>query len=431
MNAKQTVCLLNDSFPPLIDGVANAVVNYATYLDDQGYSPLVLTPQHPQAKDRVFSFPVIRYPSIDLRDKTGYLAGVPFSPEIANTLNDRQVAVLHSHCPVVSTLLARKLRQIVDAPVVLTYHTKFDIDIANILRSKALQEGSKRILLENINACDEVWTVSRGAGENLRSLGYEGDYFVMPNGVDLPRGRMSQSQIHAVTGGFDLPQNIPVYLFVGRIMWYKGLRLLLDALARLHTQGQDFRMVFVGQGGDFAQVTAYAHSLGLAQKCIFVGPIQDRDTLRCWYCRADLFLFPSTFDTNGLVVREAAACALPSVLIRGSCAAEDVTDGQNGFLVEETSESLYQCLLELGKHPQRIATIGENAQKELYLSWEEGVSLAAKQYKVVVERYRTGQCPSHRKPMEYFLKANGELMEDLGHLIRLREQLRQHRKSHP
>lgn len=139
MNTKETVCLLNDSFPPLIDGVANAVVNYAAYLDDQGYSPLVLTPQHPQAADSAFPFPVIRYPSIDLRDKTGYLAGVPFSPEIANELQDRQVAVLHSHCPVVSTLLARKLRQIVDAPVVLTYHTKFDIDIANIVRSRALQ----------------------------------------------------------------------------------------------------------------------------------------------------------------------------------------------------------------------------------------------------------------------------------------------------
>lgn len=430
MNTKETVCLLNDSFPPLIDGVANAVVNYAAYLDDQGYSPLVLTPQHPQAADSAFPFPVIRYPSIDLRDKTGYLAGVPFSPEIANELQDRQVAVLHSHCPVVSTLLARKLRQIVDAPVVLTYHTKFDIDIANIVRSRALQEGSKRILLENINACDEIWTVSRGAGENLRSLGYEGDAFVMPNGVDLPRGRVSQSQIHAVTDRFDLPRDVPVYLFVGRIMWYKGLRLLLDALARLHAHGQDFRMVFVGQGGDYDQVTAYAHSLGLGQQCIFTGPVQSRETLRCWYCRADLFLFPSTFDTNGLVVREAAACALPAVLIRGSCAAEDVTDGQNGFLVEETSESLYQCLLTLSQAPQLAAAVGENAQKELYLSWEDGVSLAAKRYEVVMERYRSGQCPSHRKPMEYFLKANGELMEDRGHLIHLRNQLRQHIRPH-
>lgn len=68
----------------------------------------------------------------------------------------------------------------------MTYHTKFDVDIANLIHSKVLQESSKRALVENINACDEVWAVSRGAAENLRSLGYEGECVIMQNGVDLP-----------------------------------------------------------------------------------------------------------------------------------------------------------------------------------------------------------------------------------------------------
>lgn len=431
MNANQTVCLLNDSFPPLIDGVANAVVNYAQYLHSAGASPVVLTPHHPDAQDSAYPYPVLRYPSIDLREKTGYLAGVPFSPEIAEYLQGQPVSLLHSHCPIVSTLLARKLRQIVDAPLVLTYHTKFDIDIANMIRSKRLQEGSKRILLENINACDEVWTVSRGAGENLKALGYQGDYIVMPNGVDLPRERVDSSKIRAVTGSYDLPQGVPVFLFVGRIMWYKGLKLLLDGLARLQQAGQDFRMVFVGHGGDFDTVTQYADTLGLGRKCIFTGALQDREAIRAWYCRADLFLFPSTFDTNGLVVREAAACSLASVLIRGSCAAEDVTDERNAFLIDESAESLFRCLLPLCQNPETMSAVGARAARELYLSWEDAVKAAIERYPVVIDRYRRGNCPSHRKPMEYLLKADGELMEDIGHLIRLRDQLHQRLQDRP
>lgn len=429
MAQNKTICLLNDSFPPLIDGVANAVMNYARYLPQQGLEPVVLTPQHPEAEDSAFPYSVIRYPSIDLREKTGYLAGVPFSPEIANRLEGKNVAVLHSHCPIVSTLLGRKLRQIVDAPLVLTYHTKFDIDIANVLHSHALQEGSKRVLLENINACDEIWTVSQGAGENLRSLGYTGEYLVMPNGVDFPQGRVSDEAIAAATAGYDLPANVPIYLSVGRIMWYKGLKIILDALARRKAEGGDFRMVFIGQGGDFEEVTQYAKALGLMDKCFFLGAIQDRDILRAWYCKADLFLFPSTFDTNGLVVREAAACGLASVLIRGSCAAEGVTQGQNGFLIEENAESLCACLKALDKTPGLPKTVGETAQRELYISWEDSVKTAAQRYEVVAQRYRQGDYPKHRKPMEYFLKANGELMEDLGHLIHLREEIRRHRKE--
>ena len=423
MNSK-TICLLNDSFPPLIDGVANAVVNYAENLRESGDTPIVITPAHPQADDRPFPYEVIRYPSVDLREWTGYLAGIPFSPDVTRRLEGQNVALLHSHCPVASTLLARELRQIVDAPLVLTYHTKFDIDIANLIRSKALQAGSKRALVENINACDEVWAVSRGAGENLRSLGYEGDYIVMPNGVDLPRERVSREEIARAVSGLDLPEGIPVYLFVGRIMWYKGLRMILDALARLKAAGKDFRMVFVGDGADRQEVEDYAVKSGVSDKCLFTGAISRRDTLRAWYCRADLFLFPSTFDTNGLVVREAAACSLGSVLIAESCAAEGVTDGQNGFLIEENAESLFACLSALTR--EAMAAVGENASRELYISWETSVKAARERYEVVIDHYKSGAYPSHNRPMEHLLKANGDLMEDLGKLITLRKKLTRH-----
>jgi len=99
------------------------------------------------------------------------------------------VALLHSHCPVMSTYMARQLRQIADVPIIFTYHTKFDVDIANVLKGASLQNACKKVLVSNISACDEVWVVSQGAGENLQSIGYEGDYVVMPNGVDMPLGK--------------------------------------------------------------------------------------------------------------------------------------------------------------------------------------------------------------------------------------------------
>lgn len=319
-------------------------------------------------------------------------------------------------------MLARELRQVLDVPLILTYHTKFDIDIANVMHSRALQEVSKRALLENINACDEVWAVSRGAAENLRSLGYEGECVIMHNGVDLPRGRVSQTQIDAVTEGFDLPAHVPVYLFVGRIMWYKGLRIILDALAALDQENRNFRMVFMGGGGDFEEVKAYSEKLGLAKKVFFAGPVHQREVLRAWYCRADLFLFPSTFDTNGLVVREAAACALGSVLIAGSCAAEGVTNERNGLLIEENAQSLAQCLRGLSK--EAMALIGSYAQKELYLSWEDAVKTARERYQIVIDRYHSGAYAPYRRHMEPVFKANGELMEGLARLEDQRAALR-------
>lgn len=422
MSNKQTICLLNDSFPPLIDGVANVVVNYAQQLTDSRFEPMVITPAQADADDRDFSYPVARYPSISTQRFEGYPAGIPFSPEVARQIEAREVAVLHSHCPIMSTFMARQLRQITGAPIVFTYHTKFDVDIENVIKTKPMQLAAKKALVANIAACDEVWAVSRGAGENLRALGYEGDYIIMPNGVDMPCAPVSREQIAGATAGYDFPDQVPVYLFVGRMMWYKGLGIIVDALAKRYAQGEDFRMVFIGTGEHKEEVENYAAECGIAEKCIFTGAIRDREILWGWYARADLFLFPSTFDTNGLVVREAASCALASVLIRGSCAAEEVIDGRNGFLIEENADSLAACLGACSKVQMR--QVGENAARELYLSWQDAVKVALARYEVVMERSKSGAYQHHRNPAEGIMRMNGEVMEALSRLSTLRHRNR-------
>ncbi|MBE7007842.1 MAG: glycosyltransferase [Ruminococcaceae bacterium] len=413
MANKHTICLLNDSFPPVIDGVANAVVNYAKNIEAHHGHAVVATPTVPGADDSAYAFPVLRYPSVDTRKLVGYVTGYPFSPETVRRLQDEHTALLHTHCPIASAILARELRDVLDTPVVLTYHTKFDIDIAKAVKSKILQSGAIRALVENVSACDEVWVVSEGAGENLRSLGYKGDYTVMPNGVDVPQGGVSEEAVAAATAGFDLPSDVPMFLFVGRLMWYKGLRIILDALAALRERNVAFRMVFVGDGGDGKEVRAYASELGLDDVCFFTGSISDRETIRAWYTRADLFLFPSTFDTNGLVVREAAASGTATVMVAGSCAAEGVSDGRNGFFIEENASSLTDKLVALCADRDAMRRVGENAERELYLSWEDAVAHAYERYEIVIDNYRSGRYPKHKKPLDGYLKSQGELMDTL------------------
>ena len=121
MENRETICLLNDSFPPVIDGVANVVKNYADIIDASGESPVVITPAYPGSNDAQFPYPIVRYPSLDFRKLTGgYTAGIPFSPAITRVLEGREVAILHSHCPIASTFLGRELRRVLNVPLVMT-----------------------------------------------------------------------------------------------------------------------------------------------------------------------------------------------------------------------------------------------------------------------------------------------------------------------
>ena len=425
------ICLLNDSFPPVIDGVASVVMNYADYLvRDHQAEVVVGTPRYPGADYTQYPYPVVTYPSLDTAGvASGYRAGNPFGGKALAELAAFRPEIIHSHCPASSTVIARLLREETDAPVVFTYHTKYDIDIRRVVRLKLAAKEAITVMVSNIEACDEVWTVSRGAGESLKALGFQGDYRVMANGVDFPRGREEQAGIARVTAGYDLPEKVPVFLFVGRMMTYKGLPLILEALKLLSDRGVDFRMVFIGKGPDKEALEAQARDLGLmgssgGDRCFFIGPVYDRDVLRAWNSRADLFLFPSTFDTNGLVVREAAACGLASVLIRGSCAAEGVTDGVNGFTVEESPEALAALLAKLSGDLGHLRQVGDRAMEELYLSWQDCVALAYERYQGVLEEKRQGLLPARKKlPTDRLVALTARSMEERARRRRIYKEL--------
>ncbi len=410
MTENLNVCLMNDSFPPIIDGVANAVTNYAEVISNGLGNATVVTPREPDAVDD-FAYNVVRYRSMGITKKLcGYRAGYPFSSSALDELASDDFDIIHSHCPFASTVMARVLREKTNVPIIMTYHTKFDIDIKRALPYKMMSEPVIKFVVDNISACDEVWTVSRGAGENLRSLGYEGDYVVMENGVDFPKGRADKNAAVALRRKYGISDDTFLFLFVGRLLWYKGIKLILEALKIIDGKSLNYRMMFVGDGLDRQEIEDYAKQLGIYDKCIFTGAVTDREELRVHYTAGELFLFPSDYDTNGIVVREAAACGVASLLLRGSCAAEGITDGRTGVLTDPDAEAAAREMEFAIAHRDEIHRLGENAMNEVYISWETAVKRAYDRYFTVISKCMSGKSNRRRERVfqeEFFRMIDG------------------------
>ena len=419
------VCLLNDSFPPMLDGVANVMKNYAEIIHAKYGKATVVTPAYPGVSDDT-PYPVIRYMSLDTTKQVGYRTGYPFDADVIERVANAKPDLLHVHCPFVSALMGRVIREKIDAPMVFTYHTKFDIDVRKAVRMKLLQDTALKLIVDNIAACDDVWVVSEGAGKNLREIGYEGNYLVMPNGVDMPKGRADADAVDAVRKQFGLDPSIATYLFVGRMMWYKGQRLILDALRMLKNAGKPFCAVFVGDGMDRAEIERYMQSLDLGSECKFLGAIRNRETLRALYAASDLFLFPSTFDTNGIVVREAAANGLASVLIEGSCAAEGIVNGRTGLLIPETAEAMANVLFHTIGHRAETRALGERAMEQLYLSWEDSVKTAVERYRLILDNRRDFMKPRRWTNSDEFLLTVSQFINAYAALHALPERIQEH-----
>lgn len=389
MERKIKVGIGTDAFPPTTDGISNVAQSYAQEINNGLGEAVVITPKNPNQQDHRYNYEIFRYKSLYVPSKEGYAVGWPFKDELHQAIIDKNFDILHSHAPLATSYYFRRVVEKKKIPVVLTYHTKYEYDIQKRVPTKWGKDFAYNFILNNINAADEVWVTSKGTVESLRKLGYNGDCIVMQNGCDLPLITVSAEDVKRLKRQYNVPDNVPVFLYSGRMIWYKNIELILDACAMLQKDGRAFRLIMLGFGADEIAIKRYIRKSGISKNVIWTGKILGRQQMQDYYSLSDILLFPSVFDTNGLVVREAAACKTPSLLIRDSCAAEGIEDGKTGFLCMESAHSIARTLEKVMDNSALLKKVGENAQSEIYISWQDAVKKAYGRYQIVIDNFNS------------------------------------------
>lgn len=150
-------------------------------------------------------------------------------------------------------------------------------------------------------------------------------------------------------------RNTPVMLTVGGLVGRKGQDTVIRALPRITETVPDATYLIAGDGPDRERLENLATSLGVRDRVVFAGPVDDAD-LPSIYALADVFAMVSREQAGGcdvegfgLVFLEAAACGKPSVGGRSGGVPDAVCDGHTGFLVdplsvEDTADTLARLL---------------------------------------------------------------------------------------
>lgn len=389
MDNKIKVGLGTDAFPPTTDGICNVVKNYAEIINDKLGEAVVITPKNPNQQDYKYNYRIYRYKSWYFPSNEGYSYGWPFRDSLHRDVLDMKLDILHSHCPLASSYFFRRVAEKRKTPHILTFHTKYEYDVERRVPTRYLKNFARNFIYNNINDADEIWVTSRGTADSLKKFGYYGDYIVMPNGCDLPVSKIPESEKAVIKSKKGVPQDVPVLLYSGRMIWYKNIRLIIDACAALKKKNKKFKLIMLGFGADENAIKKHIKACGLRNDVIWTGKILGRDEMQEYYSISDLLLFPSVFDTNGLVVREAASCGTPSLLVKGSCSAEGVEDCETGFLCDESAASITSVLEGIMGNRQLIEKVGENARDRIYISWDDAVKMAYDRYNIVIDNFKS------------------------------------------
>ncbi|HWR22984.1 MAG TPA: glycosyltransferase [Feifaniaceae bacterium] len=376
----------NDTFLPIVDGVGRVTFEYAQSLARRSHECYVVVPMRDAGYRGNYPFEIVDFASVKVPGSPQYSTGIAkLDNHYVTRMDMVELDIVHAHSPGPSGLEAARLAAKHKIPLIGTFHSKYQDDILRYTRSEGIAQIGAKYVADFFDRCDEVWTVSYLASQTLRSYGYAGRIEIVPHGTNIPV--ITEADKAAVKEAYALNGD-PVLLYVGQMDRKKNIRLTLEAAAALHRSGKRFLLVLAGQGKDFDAIRALADELGLHDAVRFTGHIADARTLNGLYASASLFVFPSAYDTAGLVVREAAAAGTPSVVLMDSAPAEVIQDGKNGFLCENDRESLAAVLDLALSDMHRLKAVGERAKETIPIPWEKVMDGVEERYRALCEKRR-------------------------------------------
>jgi rhamnosyl/mannosyltransferase len=288
-----------DYHPPVLGGVEQTIERMARWQVASGHEVTVLVSASGSRRSRVDAIGGVRVVRVG---EWGRALSSPICPGFLSALARERADLWHLHAPNPlgeASFACVRTR----GALVITYH-------CDLTRQRALIPVYGPLLHHLFRRADALHTTSPQALERPHSLvaPFRDRFHVVPLGIDaaplltLDRDRPGARALRECHGD-------PFLLFVGRLRYYKGLHVLLDAMPRVPA-----RLVIVGNGPMESELRAQARRLGLGEKVVFAGEVGDEELLD-HYAGAAVGLLPSSTPTEafGLAMVEAMAAGLPVV----------------------------------------------------------------------------------------------------------------------
>jgi len=333
-----------DSYLPYTSGVVRSIDIFVRELKKRGHEIYIFGPDYPLAhcprEEHVFRFASIPAPTMP-----NFSIPIPLSVQLKATIERINLEIIHVHSPFLLGRLGAVAARQHGLPLLFTFHTFYEQYAHYLpLARRAIRALAQSVGRDFCNRCDLVVAPSHHVESYLAEIGVDTKVAVIPTGVDLEEFEGADGKW--LRSRYRIGSDSRILLFVGRLGKEKNISFLLRAFEQALGFFPRLKLVIAGGGPQKEQLCRLCVDLGIGDSVIFTGLLPRRQLVHC-YAGADLFVFPSVTETQGLVISEAKAAGLPVVTIRASGAAEMVVHGEDGLLAEHSPEKFSAAVIKL------------------------------------------------------------------------------------
>ena len=385
------IAVFTDTYTPQVNGVTTSILIFQRELERLGHTVYIFCPTYGGREGldppRVFRFYSIPYLSEMMHEQR---IALPISRGIWK-FPKLKIDIVHYHVPHYMGAYALLLAWIFKKPTIHTYHTLFVKYTHYVkIRPSLAVRFVKWISRVFCNHTDLILAPSQEMKRELLSYGVQKPIEVLPTGIDIPE---LPQPTHLQTLRKRFPLDKKLLIFVGRFAKEKNIPLLFDVLQILEQRGVPCHLLLVGDGPDRKRIEEEISKRGITQRITITGYIRRSDVFSLLAC-ADLFLFPSETETQGLVLLEAMAVGVPVVAADAMGAGEVLQDGRGGVAVPATPQAFADAAFKLLTNPV-LYREKQRSAKEKATEWSSKTltQRLVTVYKATIEGYRIRRDP--------------------------------------
>lgn len=341
-----------NTYLPVPYGMEVSIESFRKNLEKLGHEVFVFAPYYKGYEDknpRIFRFRAVKI----FRKKEVYLP-FPFLPKNRKLKDVLKIKfdIVHAHSPFSMGLFAKYISSKQRVPFVYTHHIQY-AEYAKLYFKKRLTPPSLVKLWNRwfSNLADLVIVPSSKIKHNLEEYGIRKKIAVLATGINTKIFKTSKSAKKLLKKKIKIPSKNKILLFVGRIEIEKNPDFLIEVLCRVLQFRKDIVLLMIGEGSHVKNLKKKAKKLKVDKSVIFLGKIP-HSKIAFYYQGADIFVFSSLTETQGIIMLEAAACGLPIVALYDKVFTNVVQNKKNGFLIRKENSDIFakQILYILNNH---------------------------------------------------------------------------------
>jgi glycosyltransferase involved in cell wall biosynthesis len=287
---------------------------------------------------------------------------VVFSPRIGRIIKKINLDIIHAQHFLVCGQIAWYYSKKFNIPLIFTHHTRYDLftDYVPLIPKEISKPLAQLLCAFYSDTCDGVIAPSQDVKNLLLKYKVKAPISVIPTGVDTEFFSKNGSQF--LRKKYNLSKNAFLLLTISRLDSGKNVSFLIESFRRISKKYANAYFIIVGGGPSKKDLELQSIKLGLEEKIIFTGEILHKK-MPDYYSSADIFVFSSLIETQGLVIVEAMASGLPVVAVKANGAKDIITHKQNGFLCSQNIDEFSKTVSKLIRNPDLRKKVSENAIK--------------------------------------------------------------------